>query len=386
MALRKKDRLDPRPVTIGGKRFWRVELGSEIRNGKRHRLRKTFACHDEAKTFAQLRKIERTNRGTYGVMLSDRLRGEAVEADRLLAPYGVSILELARQYVLKMEQSQRSETVNNAVAQLLTAKVGDGLRRRYVLDLRSRLHRFAADFGTRKCSDITPAEIDRWLRALALAPLTRNTFRMRLSVLFQFAKQQGWVPTNPLADVPTARVTPNVPGILTPEQAARLLESASTETLPAFAIGLFAGLRSAEIARLEWKHIRWEERLVEVPALSSKTASRRLVTMAPNLIAWLEPYRGERGKIVPPNHVPRMVLDKKRAGIVDWPSNGARHSFASYHLAKNKDAPALSLELGHVRPQTVFAHYRELVTPAEAERFWRIVPAIDAQQKLSAVA
>jgi integrase len=382
MALRKKDRLDPRPVTIGGKRFWRVELGSEIRNGKRHRLRKTFVSHEEAKTFAQLRKIERTNRGTYGVMLSDRLRGEAVEADRLLAPYGVSILELARQYVLKVEQSNRSETVEGAVAQLLIAKAADNLRPRYLEDLRSRLHRFAVDFGTRKCSDITPAEIDRWLRALALAPLTRNTFRMRLSVLFRFAKQQGWVPTNPLVDVPTAKVTPNVPGILTPEQAARLLESAPTETLPVFALGLFAGLRSAEIARLEWKHIRWEERLIEVPALTSKTAMRRLVRMAPNLIAWLEPYWGEQGKIVPPNHVRRMALDKRRAGLVDWPSNGARHSFASYHLAHFKDAPALSLELGHVRPQTVFAHYRELVTPAEAERFWRIVPAIDAHQKL----
>lgn len=386
MALRKKDRLDPRPVTIGDKRFWQVELGSEIRNGKRHRLRKTFASHEDAKTFAQLRKIERTNRGTHGVMLSDRLRGEAVEADRLLAPYGVGILELARQYVLKVEQSQRSETVDNAVAQLLTAKAADNLRPRYLEDLRSRLHRFAADFGTWKCSDVTPAEIDRWLRALALAPLTRNTFRMRLGVLFQFAKQQGWVSANPLVDVPTAKVTPNVPGILTPEQAARLLESASTETLPVFALGLFAGLRSAEIARLEWKHIRWEERLIEVPALSSKTASRRLVTMAPNLIAWLEPYRGEQGKIVSPNHVRRMVLDKKRAGIIDWPSNGARHSFASYHLAAFKDAPALSLELGHVRPQTVFAHYRELVIPAEAEKFWKITPVIEGERKLSFVA
>jgi integrase len=386
MALRKKDRLDPRPVTIGGKRFWRVELGSEIRDGRRRRLRKTFASHGEATAFAQLRKIERTNRGTYGVMLSDRLRGEAVEADRLLGPYGVSILELARQYVAKVEQSNRSETVEGAVAQLLVAKAADNLRPRYLEDLRSRLHRFAADFGTRKCSDITPAEIDRWLRALALAPGTRNVFHMRLNALFQFAKQYGWVLTNPLADVPTVKVTTNVPGILTPKEAARLLESASTETLPIFALGLFAGLRSAEIARLEWKHIRWEERLIEVPALSSKTASRRLVTMAPNLIAWLEPYRGRQGMIVPPNRRPRMVLDRKRAGIVDWPSNGARHSFASYHLAHFKDAPALSLELGHVRPQTVFAHYRELVTPAEAERFWRIVPAIEAQQKLTAVA
>jgi integrase len=63
-----------------------------------------------------------------------------------------------------------------------------------------------------------------------------------------------------------------------------------------------------------------------------------------------------------------------------------RHSYASYHLAAFKDAPALSLELGHVRPQTVFIHYRELVRPSEAERFWKIAPLIDAEQKLAVVA
>src|SRR5262249_45004019 len=144
----------------------------------------------------------------------------------------------------------------------------------------------------------------------------------------------------------------SVPGILSPEQTARLLETASAETLPLFALGVFAGLRSAEIERLEWRHIKWDEGLIEVPALSSKTASRRLVTMQPNLIGWLEPYRGHQGPICPPNHYRRLIEDRRNAGITDWPSNALRHSFASYHLAHFKNAPALSLELGHVRPQT----------------------------------
>jgi len=35
--------------------------------------------------------------------------------------------------------------------------------------------------------------------------------------------------------------------------------------------------------------------------------------------------------------------------------------------------------MGHTRSEVTFRHYRELVKPAEAERFWKIVPAISAQ-------
>jgi integrase len=207
-----------------------------------------------------------------------------------------------------------------------------------------------------------------------------------LSAFFAFARQRGWVSVNPLADVPKAKETTKAPGILKPSQLARLLESASQETLPYWALGAFAGLRSAEIQRLEWQHIKWEERLIEVSARSSKTASRRLVTIQPNLLAWLEPYRTYCGPICLPNHYQRLMADRRRAGIESWPPNALRHSYASYHLAAFRDAPALSLEMGHVRPQTVFAHYREVVTPTEAQKFWRIVPVISAESKIAVVA
>jgi integrase len=383
---RTRDRLDPRRVKIKGATYWQVDLGSEIRDGRRYRLRKTFALREEAETFSKLKKVERINRGTAGISLPERLRGEAIEAARLLVPFGVSILDLARQYVQRMEQSAKSETVGNGLRMFLAAKEGDNLRPRYVRDLYDRLKRFADSFAERKLSDITAAEIDGWLRGLCVAPLTRNTFHLRLSVFFEFARQRGWLQSNPLKDVPKAKVTGKPPGILTPEQTARLLESASEETLPVFALGVFTGLRTAEIERLQWHHIKWDEWLVEVPALSSKTASRRMVSIPPNFMLWLEPYRGKQGPICSPGYYKQMVEDRRKAGITEWPSNGMRHSYASYHLAMFKDAPALSLELGHTTPQIVFQHYRELVRPSEAERFWKIAPLIDAKHKLAIVA
>jgi integrase len=87
------------------------------------------------------------------------------------------------------------------------------------------------------------------------------------------------------------------PAILTLNRLPAFLEAASPETPPFWLLGAFAGLRSAEIERLEWRHIKWEERLIEVSASSSKRASKRLITLLPNLFEWLEPYRHHQSPI-----------------------------------------------------------------------------------------
>ena len=49
-------------------------------------------------------------------------------------------------------------------------------------------------------------------------------------------------------------------------------------------------------AESEWQ----SSALIEVPALKSKTASRRFVRIQNNLAAWLEPYIGWVGNVCPP--------------------------------------------------------------------------------------
>jgi hypothetical protein len=118
-----------------------------------------------------------------------------------------------------------------------------------------------------------------------------------------------------------------------------------------------------------------------VKARHSKTARRRLVTMQPNLRAWLAPYRAHRGPVCPSNLRLRTEADRERAGLRhNWPSNALRHSFGSYHLAHFKDAAALALQMGN-SVDVIFRHYRELVRPKEAERYWQIKPGETAAGK-----
>lgn len=71
----------------------------------------------------------------------------------------------------------------------------------------------------------------------------------------------------------------------------------------------------------------------------------------------------------------RLIADRANAGLKYWPPNALRHSFASYFLAHFQDAARLALELGHTSQDLIFRHYRELVKPAQAAKYWDIRPA-----------
>src|SRR5262249_1284952 len=199
-----------------------------------------------------------------------------------------------------------------------------------------------------------------------------------------FAVRNGYSAGNPALGAAKAKVFGEAPGILTVTETARLLEAASSDVLPYIAIGAFAGLRRAELKRLNWKQIDFESGLIEVTARSSKTAQRRFVVIQPNLREWLLPWRKHKGNVTPPRFEFRRSFNEARrnAGVTEWPENALRHSFASYHLAKFNDAALTALQLGHRDSRVTFAHYRELVKPKEAERYWRITPSAGVSSKM----
>jgi hypothetical protein len=68
---------------------------------------------------------------------------------------------------------------------------------------------------------------------------------------------------------------------------------------------------------------------------------------------------------------------KAKRQLFRWKHNGLRHSFISYRVAQTQNVPQVALEAGN-SPQMIFQHYRELVRPAEAERWFAIVPIMKA--------
>jgi integrase len=214
---------------------------------------------------------------------------------------------------------------------------------------------------------------DKWTGA-NLSPLSRGNYARLVNVAFTYAVKRGFALSNPIKEIDKPVAVAGDIGILSVAQTTNLLVAASPELLPCVAIGAFAGLRRAEIERLDWSDVHFDSNLIEVTAEKAKTARRRLVTMQPNLREWLLPLRKHSGNVTPDDFRKQMAEARAAAGITEWPNNALRHSFASYHLAHFNDAAALALEMGHTNSAMIFNHYRELVKPQDAARYWNIKP------------
>lgn len=268
------------------------------------------------------------------------------------------------------------KTVAEVVAELVQHKKARQKSARYVGDLSARLNRFAKDFAG-DIGNLTTGDLTRWLDGLKVAPRTAKNFQRVIATLFAFAQARGYVAkgTNPAEDMERINSNGGAIDIYTPKELAALLKHAPKDYLPYVALGAFAGLRSAEIERLDWKAIDVAGGYIHVAADKAKTAQRRLVPIVPNLAQWLAPYTKRRGKVWKGNvyELQEARAATVKAAGVPWKPNALRHSFCSYRLADIQNAAQVALEAGN-SPTMVFRHYRELVKPAAAKTYFAIAP------------
>jgi integrase len=312
---------------------------------------------------------------------------------------GDAVIEAAQFYSRHRADQVTRKPVADVVAELIATKEARGKSVRYIEDLRARLSRFAESFGadasvitepewkdaegkdTRNrgvdVSTITGPEVQGWLDRLDVSAQTSKNFRTVLGTLFTFAESRGYVfkGGNPVQDTESISANGGTIEIFTPEEIALLLKAASKDFLPFLALGAFAGLRSAEIQRIEWRNVDLPGGFVHVDTDKSKTRSRRLVPILPNLAAWLAAYSKQKGKVWKGS--PDDLRDARAATVgkakTGWKDNGLRHSFISYRLADIQNAAQVALEAGN-SPNVVFKHYRELVKPSAAKAWFAVAP------------
>jgi integrase len=267
----------------------------------------------------------------------------------------------------------RAVTVADLCNEFLISKARAGRSDNYLGLLVKELRSFSKHRASRAVASVSSSEIESWLHSNNWSPRTQKGRLLTLRTLLAWAVTRGELVINPAlgVDVPTQSNEP--PGIHTPEETKIVLEAARKIDLNAmrcFSIRYFAGLRTSEAVALEEKEIG--ENYIEVTAAKSKTRRRRLVTIQPNLRAWLA-----LGGVLPLNQVHNRLRAVTRQAGVPWPKNVCRHSFVSYHLAKFQNAGKTALEAGHTE-QMLFAHYREIVTSDSAREFFEILPAQDS--------
>ena len=341
-------------------------------------------------------RLDGADRAVY-VRASEHARALSIPLDVMAQRYaeafsimdGDFIVEAARSFAKRNPARWPKRSVSEAVAEYIKAKEGAGKSERHLQDLRHRLNKLSDAF-TGSLSSVTGDLLQDWIGKMTkLSPRSKEHFRTRTASFFLWCKRQGYLPKDwdEVARVEKIKIVGGDVTVFTPDEAARLLHAAHDDFRPALAIQLFAGLRTAEVERLNWEDVNLAEGFITVKAGTAKTASRRVVPIVEALAAWLIPLKRENGLVwkggktticdAQQATAARTVIapkgDVEGKPAVKWKHNAARHSFISYRLAVTKNVNQLALEAGN-SPTMIFQHYRELVREADAIRFFAIQP------------
>ena len=355
------------------------------------RLFKQFRALDQAENWAQKQQQGAVKDGQRHFSLSPSQREDAVAALSLLEGLGITLTQAVELAKKNLPAATSNLKVKDAVKALIAEKEAENLRERSIRDLRNRLDTFALGFGEKLVSEITSDEIKQWLRDLHgivdgrlqdLSARTKKNYLISVRTFFNWALNNGHRAAANPASFKSPKADWEIPSILTVEEATRLLKAAQVqqkgELLGAVVFGLFAGVRSTELMKLNWEDLNLQEGLLTIRPEIAKKRRIRNIDLTPNCIAWINAVARREGKIAPGGYTVRWAKFVKAAGFPDWGknrSNAMRHSFGSYHFALGGDAAKTSSAMGHRSgDQVLFDSYRSLVTRKDAEAYFAILP------------
>ena len=120
------------------------------------------------------------------------MRVQAKDAAEALMPFGKGIADAARYYVAHLKTTERSCSAEQLVTELRAAKEKDGASARHLRDIKYRLAAFAKHFDGKPVAAISTRELEDFLDALVVAPITRNHYRSVVHGCHNFAVRRGY--------------------------------------------------------------------------------------------------------------------------------------------------------------------------------------------------
>ena len=303
---------------------------------------------------------------------------------------------------LRTVASVKRKDIKETVEEFIAAdeprtKAGEGKRAqlsaKYAYNREIQLRRFASTFPNTAVCDLSKEHLDAFIASLgelksksrnrraATSAKSRNHYRATIKQFLQWAVRKDYLPvTHRLLEADamrperanTAEVT-----FYTPKELRALLETAEGAMRAIFAIGGLAGLRTAELLRLDWADVWRVPGHIEVTAGKSKTRQRRLVEIGSALASWLEPFRESKsGKLWDSHEISfqRGFRELCEQTKVARKANGLRHAFCTYHFALHANENLTAAQAGN-SPAMIHAHYKGLATKAEAVKWFKVKPS-----------
>lgn len=365
---------------------WQLDLG--LVDGRR--VQRSYGTEREAKAALKAAQEAQARHGSMASELTGSVMAEMVLAREKLRTVGASMTEAVEFFLKHARRRKERVKLAEGVERFREARERAGCSVRYLRQLGVSLGSLARWRPVAMMDEIEREDVARWLEAGGWSPKTRNGYLGDVRACFEWAVREGLCAVNPAREIAKAKLGDGEIGTLTVGQCELLLRGAMNkpEMMGFIVLGLFGGLRPAEIQRLDWSAVDLDEGTVIVAGKQAKTRRRRVVDLGVNACAWLRAgvpavpltgaicgrywdarwrmFRRSLGWAVGTGE--RGVKETLRPGdrewgrLGEWPHNALRHTYASMHYAMWQDEAKLQAQMGHESAAMLHRHYRALKT------------------------
>lgn len=352
----------PQLQIIATDRGYKVEVPASLSaTGKRERS--YYRDEADAKRHAVGLRKRYHQLGTQAGALPPEMAAEAYQAAEMLAPFGMSILAAARDYVARHRVAGGQVTVSTAwddyIAGLVVKKRSDAT----IGDYQSGRRTMPDWFLDLMVADATEEALER-----ALDASTSNrghTWNRKLREARAVLREAVRTTLRP------HEVRRRDPEVMSAESArAVMAHAAALGCAKTMALLLFAGIRpTGELSRISESNIRADH--IAISGDESKTGDDRHIPISANLRAWLDAHHAEKIQPLGWGRMYRAI--RKQAGMVE--QDVARHTFASafYRLHGERETMAA---MGHTSFKTTERFYKRAITEAEAADYFETSPVL----------
>lgn len=268
-------------------------------------------------------------------------------------------------------------------------------------------------WGDYALDDIKPAEVESWLRQLALARSSCAKIRNLMSVLFNHARRHELFDRNPIRFVRQGAKRRRTPDVLTVAELQQLLAALPWRERMLVLLAAGTGLRRSELFALKWKDVDFaagqlsvtRSIVYQVVGICKTEASQKPVPLhfcliealaewrqrseyrAPEDWVFASPQTGGKRPYWPEQIMNRHIRPVVRALAIDkrvgW--HTFRHTYSTLLKSVGADLKVMQELLRHASIRVTLDHYTQAITPAKRAAQSAVVtllfPAQDAAEK-----
>lgn len=224
--------------------------------------------------------------------------------------------------------------------------------------------------GTARILEATRDDLTAWQLARAddLAPGTLITHIAVLRGYYRWAMKDGLIESDPSDVLEAPKAPRRLPRPIAEQDLADALGRANEHVRAILALAAFAGLRSCEIAGLDWSEVKLVGR-APIVRVVGKGSHERIVDVSPPLATALGALPGRRrGPVIPrldgraghntPNRLSQIANEYLDAAGIDATLHQLRHRFGTRVYQVSRDIRATQEALGHANPTTTAIYAR----------------------------